>query len=631
MEQGVWLENKENRESASPWAEENMMAQPAQQEGNTDKAAREAAGENTGKDGKEGNPADVPPFNGGAFRRENQGDTEETRRMKDNFDFFGPAAFLYGVFYVFCMFRNGSGITYPLFVGGSLLVLYLSLSKLGMSLKKGSAFYMSAMMLLGISTFCTDDGRIIFLNKLGCFLLMMSLLLKQFYHTEGWRFGKFLGSICVMVFGSIGEWNRPVADAAAYKKNGAKKRDKKIWYVGLGLLAGIPLMLVILLLLASADAVFRQMTKRLWENLSLYNICSVLVQIVFVYFVSYGLTAWLCGRKLKEETADRRKGEPVLAITITSLPTVLYLLFSGIQIGGLFLGRLSLPFGYTYAMYAREGFFQLLAVSILNLIIVLVCMSFFRESRVLKVILLIMSLCTFVMIASSALRMIMYIRYYYLTFLRILVLWGLALLAVLFVGVTINIFKESFPLFRYSVAVAAVLYLGLSFAHPDYIIAKVNVANAVHPGAVWRQESGRTAAWQQWDGGRTAEQQNDSGMTTGVRQGGKNQGAEFGKEMMGGSFFLTSKPYEDYSYLRRLSADAAPVLAPYLKELGYRMEAFDAENAVVYAKDKDVWNSASKMDGFGYYWLERIQRRTENFSIRTFNVSRYLALRALRR
>ena len=38
---------------------------------------------------------------------------------------------------------------------------------------------------------------------------------------------------------------------------------------------------------------------------------------------------------------------------------------------GLFLGKMQLPEGYTYAQYAREGFFQLLAVSILNLILVL--------------------------------------------------------------------------------------------------------------------------------------------------------------------------------------------------------------------------------------------------------------------
>ncbi|MFR8843778.1 MAG: DUF4153 domain-containing protein [Waltera sp.] len=70
--------------------------------------------------------------------------------------------------------------------------------------------------------------------------------------------------------------------------------------------------------------------------------------------------------------------------------------------------------------------------------------------------------------------MIIYIRYYYLTFLRIFVLWMLAVLFVMFIGVLINIYRESFPLFRYGVVMVTVLYLALSFSHPDYIIARVN-------------------------------------------------------------------------------------------------------------------------------------------------------------
>ncbi len=551
-------------------------------------------------------PGNVRPGQGnvvrGGYRTQGyppKEDTAETKCMKDNFNFFGPVAFLYAVFYVFCMFRNGSGITYPFFVGGSLLFLRLSLSKLGITLKKGSVFYIAAMVLLGISTFCTDDGRIIFFNKLGCFLLMMSFLLKQFRNTQGWKLGKFLGSICAMA-ASLGEWNRPIADASAYRKSGARKMDKRIWYAGLGLLVGIPLMLIVLLLLASADAVFRQMTKGLLENITIYNIFCVLLQMTLVYFGSYALIAWLCRGKIKEEVVDRRTGEPVLAITITGLLTALYILFCIIQIAGLFLGRLNLPAGYTYAKYAREGFFQLLVVSILNLVLVLLCMSYFRESRVLKGILTVMSLCTFIMIASSAMRMIIYIRYYYLTFMRILVLWTLTLLAVLFAGVIINIFKEAFPLFRYSMAVVAVLYLVLSFAHPDYIIAKVNVANASHAAASWEQSVGQTA------GGRNANN---------ARQ-----------ELDGERFFLTSLPYEDYAYLRKLSADAAPVLVPYLKELGYQKNAFYEENAVTYAKENDIRGKSYEVDGFGYDWMLYIQRATKNFGIRTFNLSRFRAL-----
>ena len=94
----------------------------------------------------------------------------------------------------------------------------------------------------------------------------------------------------------------------------------------------------------------------------------------------------------------------------------------------------------------------------------------------LKVLLTLMSGCTFIMIASSAMRMVMYIRQYHLTFLRILVLWGLAVLTVLFVGVLLQMYRAKFSLFRYSVVVVTVGYLLLSFSHPDYVVAKYNVA-----------------------------------------------------------------------------------------------------------------------------------------------------------
>jgi len=493
--------------------------------------------------------------------------TRETDKLKANFGFFGPAAFLYAVFYAFCMYKNGSGVTFPFFVAGGLLFLRCSLSKLEITLKRGSVFYMAAIMLLAISTFLTDDGRLIFFNKLGILLLMMSLLLSQFCNTEKWKLGKFLSSICQLIVMSIGELGRPFHDGKAYRAAHKRKNYKNVFWVIIGLMIAVPLFLVVLLLLASADAIFREMTEKLlYVDFHFGDIMNIVFRIVFLFFASYTLLSYLCRKCIREEVKDRRSGEPVLAITVTSLLTLLYLFFSGIQIAALFLGKLQLPEGYTYAQYAREGFFQLLAVSVLNLIIVLVCLGFFRESRPLKGILALMSLCTYVMIASSAMRMVLYIMYYDLTFLRILVLWGLALLAVLFVGVCVNIFKEDFPLFRYSVAVVAILYLALSFAHPDYLIAKVNVDNGT----------------------------------------------------------------EDYSYLSRLSADAAPVLTPYMEKLNYDLAVFKENEPLKYMKNTSEEEIYSfDIDGFGYYWMNRMKKRTENFNVRTFNVSRFIMLRML--
>ncbi len=106
-------------------------------------------------------------------------ETVETKRLQEHYNFFGPVTFLYAVFYAFCMFRNGSGITFPFFLAGTLLYFVFSLSKLEITLKKGSAFYMISILLLGVSTFCTDGWAIIGLNKLAVFLLVMCLLLNH--------------------------------------------------------------------------------------------------------------------------------------------------------------------------------------------------------------------------------------------------------------------------------------------------------------------------------------------------------------------------------------------------------------------------------------------------------------------
>lgn len=109
------------------------------------------------------------------------------------------------------------------------------------------------------------------------------------------------------------------------------------------------------------------------------------------------------------------------------------------------------------------------------MVLVLFCISFFKDNIILKIILTIISGCTFVMIISSALRMFMYIERYNLTFLRIFVLWALAVIFLLMTGITIFIYKQNYPLFFYSVAIVTVFYIGLSFSHPDYWIARYNL------------------------------------------------------------------------------------------------------------------------------------------------------------
>ena len=485
-----------------------------------------------------------------------------TIAVKENFQIFGVASFIYACLYAFCMFDNGSGVTYLLLTVGSVIFICYYFKKLEIALKRGSIFYIVCMILLSIATFCTDDFRIIFFNKLGILLLTICFLLDTVYDTRAWRLGKFVSSILSVCLLSIGEICSPFEDAVWYFRHKWDRRNYKYVYLLLGIGISIPLFLVVFSLLASADAVFRNIADGILNSLNIGNIILIVVMIVAVFMGSYCLMTCISKKPVDEKVNDTERYEPLIAITVATVMTMLYLVFSVIQIAYLFIGNMELPYGYTYAEYAREGFFQLLAVSIINLIMVLTGLCFFKSSKVLKGILAVMSLCTIIMIASSALRMIIYIQYYYLTFLRILVLWSLAVLLVVFIGVIAYIFRKSFPLFRYSMVAVTILYICLAFCHPDYLIAKVNLA---------------------------------------------------GTEESGNEFFKGAE-YDDFDMLSTLSADAAPAIADWMREKGYTYENY---------KDEHGYRNYEYSQCMNY--LSNISERVDELGVRNFNLSRYMA------
>jgi hypothetical protein len=134
-----------------------------------------------------------------------------------------------------------------------------------------------------------------------------------------------------------------------------------------------------------------------------------------------------------------------------------------------------LPGGITYAVYARHGFFQLVAVVTLNLILVLLSVSKVKEHKYLDLSLNIISGCTFIMIASATYRMILYVHAYHFTFLRILVLWFLVVLTICMIGNVYYIYNKNFSIYRYIFLTSLFCYVIFAFMRPDFIVAKYNI------------------------------------------------------------------------------------------------------------------------------------------------------------
>lgn len=163
------------------------------------------------------------------------------------------------------------------------------------------------------------------------------------------------------------------------------------------------------------------------------------------------------------------------------LLSLVYLIFCIIQIFYLFCGIGSLPDDYTYAEYAREGYFQLLFVCLFNILLVLLCSRLFTKHWLLQALLSFICACTCLMIASSAYRMILYISAYGLTFLRVFVLWTLSVMVLVLIGSLILIYQNRFPFVKYILAVIVVFFLLLTFSRPDAGIARYNLTQGYHP------------------------------------------------------------------------------------------------------------------------------------------------------
>lgn len=408
-------------------------------------------------------------------------EVKEEKKIWKNASRFYQICLYFSVFYVFCLFDNPIGITYPVYMAG-FLVIYQKLMKYEeQKLKKDSVFYMISMILLSVSTCLTDNTWIIWFNKIGIWLLFGIMVLHNSYEDKEWKFTKYLGSMYLFLFHIIENLFSAFSHKKLWKTEREKSRSFQITYILMGIGISIPLLCVILSLLISADAVFSNLVGRIvYIVFREIIIPAKLIRIFLMLFLSflffYSLFFCISQKELDPEQKDRRSQEPLIGITFLSLIAVVYLIFCGIQISYVFTNGIHLPSGYTYSTYARQGFFQLLFVCIINLVLALTCLGVFQENKILKILLTFISGCTYIMIISSAYRMLLYIGAYQLTRLRILVLAALLVLAILLGGVIRSIYKEKFPLFKFSTIVVTVVYVVLSLSRIDAIIATYNIS-----------------------------------------------------------------------------------------------------------------------------------------------------------
>lgn len=422
--------------------------------------------------------------------------SEEQKEGAMRFKMLSAGCFFYALLYTFCLYQNKSGITYPFLIGGTLYFLCYYFKRFGATAAKDRKFLVGAMLLTGILNCTTDSGVLIFFNRSLIVFLIGVLILQSFHASICWKLGTWGKALMHLLFGSISQIYRPFEDGYwNYKLTERRKeitleqkeRKRKLTYGVLGIVLSIPVLFVLMILLGSADALFYEMISDAWDTLFSWSLPEfltsgdlggILWMLACSFVCMYGLLTY-SGKRSYIENAVKVTAiewDSFIAIAFLSMITVVYCLFCRIQIFGLFLGWMELPEGYTYASYARQGFFQLLFVCIFNICLVLFVTSLFQKNKWLQALLTVISVCTYIMVASSAYRMLLYINTYQLTFLRVFVLWALLMIAVLLVGVIRYIWCQEFGLFRFMLVTVVIGYLAFATVHPDYWIAKYNIS-----------------------------------------------------------------------------------------------------------------------------------------------------------
>ncbi|MCR8636702.1 DUF4153 domain-containing protein [Paenibacillus radicis (ex Xue et al. 2023)] len=285
-------------------------------------------------------------------------------------------------------------------------------------------------------------------------------------------------------------------------------RSQQIWKISAGIAISLPLLLLVVSLLASADTMFDRMLNKLPELLKQFEIIQFMFRTGWIVIVSIALFAYIYGLLHPKEIKQPMRVEdewgrdsiksanpdeyPLVAnkpmrfdatitATILLIMNAVYVLFAVVQFSYFFAGGSALlPDGVTYAEYARRGFAELVVVTVINFTLLMVTLHGVDRSvpsmdRFLRVLLAMLIGCTAVMLCSAYFRLSMYEEAYGFTISRVLVHAFMIFLLLLFAIALIKVKKDHFQLMKPYLIAGMASYVLLNYIQVDGIIASSNI------------------------------------------------------------------------------------------------------------------------------------------------------------
>ena len=214
----------------------------------------------------------------------------------------------------------------------------------------------------------------------------------------------------------------------------SREKTNKILNAVFGIIVGIVFSIVILLLLMSADDYFNKFVSKAFISINFDF--SKIMQFVIFFIIIFSIGVNLIrNRYIVMKENKIRKIDHTIIISMLSVINLVFVLFLISEISKLCGNFLQIPKGYIYSSYAREGFFQLLFVTIINFSIILYLIyktNVIKENKVIRNLVLILIAFSVLLIFNSYYRMFLYIGKFGFTNLRLQVILFLFMELILF-------------------------------------------------------------------------------------------------------------------------------------------------------------------------------------------------------
>ncbi|MGE5474457.1 MAG: DUF4153 domain-containing protein [Ignavibacteriales bacterium] len=388
------------------------------------------------------------------------------------------------------LFYNKSlGISYPIFV----LAFY---GILMWKIRKSIVIKLNFEWLLTIPILALACSYFIYSNVIFRILNFLAIPMLIFIQTTliasknkyQWHSIKFLEDLCISIFVRPFE-NIPKPFQMIEEIISNRIKNKKVTVASkvlLGLLISIPIVVMVIALLASADQVFQHFTENIFSFFNNIKSDEAIIRTLIILFFSFTFFSYIWSiayskiYEAKEENANVYMTDKIIMITVLSVINLIYIFFVFIQFAYLFGGaNYALVPGFSHSEYARRGFFELVAVTLINLSILMVSLNFTKQgskitNRISQILNSFLVVCTAIMLYSAHFRMSLYEQEYGYTYLRILTHAFMVFIFVLLLLALYKIWRENFSLVKAYIIVTIAAYVVVNYVNIDVIIARNN-------------------------------------------------------------------------------------------------------------------------------------------------------------